>query len=194
MVHATRWNSMKGGAMSLFEYVPHPRIELRRRQPPKKVREQHGPGFNGKLARIITEGVGTMWCAYAFAALALIALPQAIRGGALTTVQWISQTFIQLVLLSIIMVGQQVISVASDDRAIRTYNDAEAVLHEAQQIQAHLAIQDAALEELARRLGMDPGELPRAAGLPTGLAVDGHAAAGSGVQPGKEAPGVSTPA
>ncbi len=156
---------MKGGAVSLYEYVPHPHIELRRQQRPKTVRQQHGPGFNGKLARVITEGVGTMWCAYAFAALALVALPQAIRGGALTTVQWISQTFIQLVLLSIIMVGQQVISAASDDRAIRTYNDAEAVLHEAQQIQAHLAVQDAALEVLAKKLGLDPGELPRASGI-----------------------------
>jgi hypothetical protein len=156
--------------MSLFQYVPHPRIELRRDQPPKTVREQHGPGFNGALARLITEGVGTMWCAYAFAALALVALPQAIRGGALTTVQWISQTFIQLVLLSIIMVGQQVISAASDDRAMRTYNDAEAVLYEAQQIQAHLAVQDAALEVLARRLGLDPGELPRVAGPGEGAA------------------------
>jgi len=170
--------------MSLFEYVPHPRIELRRNQPPKKVRDQHGPGVNGTIARIITEGVGTMWCAYAFAALALIALPRAIQGGALTIVQWISQTFIQLVLLSIIMVGQQVISAASDDRAMRTYNDAEAVLHEAQQIQAHLLAQDAAIEELAKRLGMDPGELPRASGMTSGTtsgpALDGQRGTGSG--------------
>lgn len=167
--------------MSLFEYVPHPHIELRRQQAPKTVRQQHGTGFNGKLARVITEGVGTMWCAYAFAALALVALPQAIHGGALTIVQWISQTFIQLVLLSIIMVGQHVISEASDDRAIRTYNDAEAVLHEAQQIQAHLAVQDAALEVLARRLGLDPSELPRA----TGMAVD---ATGGKIPGGRSAP------
>jgi hypothetical protein len=174
--------------MSLFEYVPHPRIELRRNKPPKKVRDQHGLGFNGRLARVITEGVGTMWCAYAFAALALVALPQAIRSGALTTVQWISQTFIQLVLLSIIMVGQQVISVASDDRAIRTYDDAEAVLHEAQQIQAHLAIQDAALEELAKRLGMDPGELPRAIGRATDVAPGAQVAVGPVTQQGGQAP------
>lgn len=103
-----------------------------------------------------------MWCAYAFAALALVALPQAVKGGALTIVQWISQTFIQLVLLSIIMVGQQVISAASDERAIHTYEDAEAILHEAQQIQAHLAVQDAALERLATRLGVELSELKSA--------------------------------
>ena len=141
--------------MSLFKYEPHPHISARRKKPPRKVKELHGAGFNGWLARVITEGVGTMWCAYAFGALALVALPQAIKGGALTTVQWVSQTFLQLVLLSVIMVGQQVIGRASDERATSTYNDAEAVLHEAQQIQAHLAVQDAALEALAAQMKVE---------------------------------------
>ena len=112
-----------------------------------------------------------MWCAYAFAALAIVALPQAIHGGSLTIVQWVSQTFLQLTLLSIIMVGQQVLGAASDQRAINTYADAEAILKEAQQIQAHLAAQDAALEILATRLGVElqalkeeAAELPGAAG------------------------------
>ncbi len=138
--------------MSLFSYVPHPHTSARKDKPPRTTRQLHGLGFNGRLARRITEAVGTMWCAYAFAALALVALPQAIKGGALTTVQWVSQTFLQLVLLSVIMVGQTVIGRASDERAMSTYNDAEAVLHEAQQIQAHLAAQDAAIEALARSL------------------------------------------
>ena len=88
-------------------------------------------------------------------------MPQAIKGGSLTIVQWISQTFLQLVLLSIIMVGQQVIGAASDERARHTYEDAEAILHEAQQIQAHLAAQDSALEALAGRLGCDLRELTK---------------------------------
>ncbi|MCX8033569.1 MAG: hypothetical protein N3B14_09365 [Thermoleophilia bacterium] len=135
--------------MSLYKYVPHPHITARRVERPALVREQHGPGFNGTLAKLITEGVGTMWCAYLFAALALVALPQAIQGGILAIVQWVSQTFLQLVLLSIIMVGQQVIGAASDKRALQTYNDAEALLHEVQQLQAHLAAQDELLEALA---------------------------------------------
>jgi hypothetical protein len=141
--------------MSLFEYRPHPRIAALQRMSPPKVKEQHKSGFNGKLAGFITQGVGTMWCAYAFAALALVALPQAIHGGSLTIVQWVSQTFLQLTLLSIIMVGQQVLGAASDQRAINTYADAEAILKEAQQIQAHLAVQDAALEVLAAKLGVE---------------------------------------
>jgi hypothetical protein len=148
--------------MSLFEYVPHPRIAARALHPPAKVKESHKSGFNGWLARMITEGVGTMWCAYAFAALALVALPQAIHGGALTIVQWISQTFLQLTLLSIIMVGQQVLGEASDKRANNTYADAEAILLEAQQIQAHLLAQDTALEILAEKLGVELATLKAA--------------------------------
>lgn len=49
-----------------------------------------------------------MWAAYLFAGIALISLPAAIRSGdTLTIVDWIAQTLLQLVLLSIIMVGQQ---------------------------------------------------------------------------------------
>ena len=93
-----------------------------------------------------------MWCAYLFAALALVSLPQAINGGTATLVAWIAQTFIQLVLLSIIMVGQKIAGEATDKRAIETYNDAEAVLHEALQIQQHLAAQDAILVKLTEAL------------------------------------------
>jgi len=64
--------------------------------------------FNRRVAEKITGLVSTMWAAYLFAAIAVISLPAAIRSGdTLTIVDWIAQTFLQLVLLSIIMVGQQ---------------------------------------------------------------------------------------
>ena len=64
--------------------------------------------FNRMLAEKISAAVSTMWCAYLFAAIALISLPAAIKSGeSLVIVAWIAQTFLQLVLLSIIMVGQQ---------------------------------------------------------------------------------------
>lgn len=63
--------------------------------------------FNDWLAKKITDGVATMWCAYLFALLALISLPAAIKThDVVTIVAWVAQTFLQLVLLSIIMVGQ----------------------------------------------------------------------------------------
>ena len=73
------------------------------------------------------------------------------RTGTLV-VQWISQTFIQLVLLSVIIVGQNISSRASDKRAEMTYKDAEATFHEAEQIQAHLQSQDDALNTLLDKL------------------------------------------
>jgi hypothetical protein len=74
--------------------------------------------FNQRFAVLVIIAAGSMWCAYAFAALAFISLPAAIRSGdAVILVSWISQTFLQLVLLSVIMVGQQVISQAQDARA-----------------------------------------------------------------------------
>lgn len=73
---------------------------------------------NSKLAVWITNGVGTMWCAYAFAALALVSLPAAIySGNAVVLVAWLSQTFLQLVLLSVIIVGQNIIQAKSDAKA-----------------------------------------------------------------------------
>ena len=78
--------------------------------------------------------------------------PAAIRGGIQPIVSWVAQTFLQLVLLSIIMVGQNVQASAADKRAEDTYKDAEAVLHEAIQIQAHLEAQDAVLETLVDKL------------------------------------------
>ena len=105
--------------------------------------------FNTWLAVKVTNGVGTMWCAYAFAALAIVSLPAAIMSGnAVLIVSWISQTFLQLVLLSIIIVGQNVLAAASDKRAEATFEDADAVLHTALQIQDHLVAQDAEIEKI----------------------------------------------
>ncbi|MFZ2228442.1 MAG: hypothetical protein WA090_00405 [Candidatus Nanopelagicaceae bacterium] len=65
--------------------------------------------FNNVLAARITTMVSTMWCAYLFALIALISLPGAIRThDTIVIVSWVAQTFLQLVLLSIIMVGQSV--------------------------------------------------------------------------------------
>ena len=75
--------------------------------------------INTRLALAITKIVGSMWCAYVFALLALISLPAAIRSqDPIIIVAWIAQTFLQLVLLPIIIVGQNVQAAASDARAL----------------------------------------------------------------------------
>jgi len=78
--------------------------------------------FNEKLAARITSGVATMWCAYIFAIIALISLPSAIKTGDIVTiVAWVAQTFLQLVLLSIIMVGQNVASASVEQKINETH-------------------------------------------------------------------------
>jgi hypothetical protein len=85
----------------------------------------HGPGpagrFNSSLAVLITKSVGTMWAAYLFILIALVSLPQSfiafVRGDTVTGITWLSQSFLQLVLLPIILVGQNVISASQDARA-----------------------------------------------------------------------------
>ena len=78
--------------------------------------------FNDWLAKKITDGVATMWCAYLFAFLALISLPAAIKThDVVTIVAWVAQTFLQLVLLSIIMVGQNISSAAVEKKINETH-------------------------------------------------------------------------
>lgn len=86
-------------------------------------------GVNAKLAVAITRAVGTMACAMLFTFIALISLPAAIStGSTIVIVAWVAQTFLQLVLLSVIMVGQRVQAAASDSRAARTFEDTETIL------------------------------------------------------------------
>jgi hypothetical protein len=105
---------------------------------------QQVKGFNAKVAVLLTRGVGTMACAYLFCLIALASLPAVLvqagalhrsdvpsfltKEGLILVVAWIAQTFIQLVLLSVIMVGQSVQSATSDARAANTYDDTEIIL------------------------------------------------------------------
>ena len=87
--------------------------------------EMHGASrigtFNNTLAVAITRRVGTMWAAYLFVLIALVSFPAALsaflQGDTVTGITWLSQSFLQLVLLPIIIVGQNVISAAQDARA-----------------------------------------------------------------------------
>jgi hypothetical protein len=145
----------------IFEYVPHPHVEKRKAAGPPTVAaaraKLHGPGpiarLNARIGLKITLVVGTMWCAYLFTLLALVSVDSAFRTGSIVIiVAWIAQTFLQLVLLPIIIVGQNVQAAAADARSEATYNDAAAVLEEAKQIQAHLLAQDDAINKILERL------------------------------------------
>lgn len=143
----------------IYEYVRHPRAhELAQRQPVRTsdFRGIHHDNwlvrFNAKFGLKITVIVGTMWCAYLFSALALVALPDALRQGKYFVVVWLSSSFLQLVLLPIIIVGQNIQAKAADKRADDTYKDAEAVLKEASMIQDHLKAQDELISKILEQM------------------------------------------
>ena len=136
----------------LYEHVVHPRTAklLSGQAPPPPKVDDGRVGLNGKIGLLITTLVGTMICAYVFAIIALVSLPSAITSHNLTIIiAWISSNFLQLVLLPVIIVGQNLQAKASDRRAENTSKDAEAVLHETMEIQKHLAAQDVMLSGLA---------------------------------------------
>ena len=95
--------------------------------------------LNKTLALKITGWVGSMSCAWIFCLLALASLPAVltqafhlhvfpswlISVGLIALVAWIAQTFLQLVLLSIILVGTNVSAEAGDARSAKTFDDAE---------------------------------------------------------------------
>ncbi len=129
-----------------MEHVPDPYLEFRKKF--LKPLEKRETRFNDWLAVTITNIVGTMWCAYAFAGLALISFPAALRGGTATLIAWIAQTFLQLVLLSIIMVGQKVAAEKSDRQLEQTYLDADRLLKISDEIHCLLKQNTALTEEI----------------------------------------------
>ena len=97
--------------------------------------------FNNKIAIKITNSVGSMTCAYLFCCLSLYGLSRVDMHNPFQIVSWISQTFLQLVLLSIIMLGQNLKAEASEHRAIEDHNT---ILKEFKEIkQIHVELQEA---------------------------------------------------
>ena len=132
-----------------YQYQPHPHVQKRQSQHPASKAKKLN--LNDKIGLAITKSVGTMWAAYAFVGLSLISLPAVIASGeVLIIVAWIAQTFLQLVLLPVIIVGQNIQAAAAEQRAIATYEDATALLHEVKQIQQHLATHDETLNRIEK--------------------------------------------
>ena len=137
-----------------YQYQQHPHAEERKAQEPKPV-HHHKPklSLNDRIGLFITKRVGNMWAAYVFIGLTLVSLPAALSTqNTVIIVGWIAQTFLQLVLLPVIIVGQNLQAAESEKRAIATYKDAGAILEEAKEIQSHLSSQDVALNHLIDRL------------------------------------------
>ena len=108
-------------------------------------------GFNTQIAVWLTEHVGTMWTAYAFAVLAIIGLFAIL--GLLSPIvalliAWISQTFLQLVLLPVIMVGQNVLGRKTELQADESYATTMKTFADIEAVMKHLNEQDEKIFQL----------------------------------------------
>lgn len=107
--------------------------------------------FNEWIATKVTDGVATMWCAYIFAAIALISLPKALQSGdSIIIVSWIAQTFLQLVLLSIIMVGQKVQAKKVEDTINETHTASLAEFELAKEARKDARVEISELHKISR--------------------------------------------
>lgn len=143
----------------IYDYARSARVEERKLVGPVKsrdLRHLNHPNplvrFNAKFGLRVTLVIGTMWMAYIFSAIALFALPDAIKQGTYYVIVWLSSSFLQLVLLPIIIVGQNIQARAADKRSEDTFRDAEAVLKESEEIQKHLLAQDEVISAILDRL------------------------------------------
>ncbi len=138
---------------ALFDHEHHP-------DQPRNVNDLHeaelkASGFNKRFAVGLTKRVGTMWTAYAFAALAVVGLMAIV--GVLSPivallVVWISQTFLQLTLLPIIMVGQNVLGEKSETQADEQFKTTMTSFKDIELVMQHLTAQDAELLRHTRML------------------------------------------
>ncbi len=139
--------------MALFHHEPH-------QHQPRNVNrlhaaEQAAEGFNTRVAVLLTKSVGTMWTAYSFAVLAFIglfAILNLLPPILILLVAFISQTFLQLVLLPVIMVGQNVLGRKTELQADEQFNTTMSTYHDIEQIMQHLLAQDAELLRHAHML------------------------------------------
>jgi hypothetical protein len=172
---------------SLFQHNPFP-------HKPRNVNVLHkaeleASGVNTRIAVGLTKSVGTMWTAYSFAVLAIVGL-LAILGWlpplVALLVVWASQTFIQLVMLPILSVGQNVLGRHAELMADEQYNTTISTYHDIEEIKQHLSAQDVELLKHTKMLihllsaaGITPEQLPD---VQINVAASPHESSSAGTQ------------
>ena len=130
---------------ALFRHEPH-------QHQPRNVNllmeaEQATAGFNARLAVALTKYTGTMWTAYVFAGIGIGSLVGVFTNSVFLGLLFgsISSYFLQLVLLPIIMTGQNVLGRKAELQADEAFNTTMSTYHDIEQIMQHLLAQDAEL-------------------------------------------------
>jgi len=151
--HLAQQDKILTRGIGLVEGDAHPWIKERRFHRPARVRDQF-VGLNGRIAAMLTEAVGTMWAFYAAAVFQFGWIGLAVAGVIrfdpfpFAFLLFLS-SLAQLILMFVIMVGQDVLGRAGDQRSEQTFRDAEAILHECRQLQRHLTAQDEVIVQIA---------------------------------------------
>ncbi len=138
--------------MSLFKHTQHPHIPTNVNDTHKA--EQATAGFNERLAIRLTRATGTMTCAYFFICLALLAFPALsvwLGPTVAIYVVWLSQCFIQLVMLPVLSVGQGVLGRKAELQADEAFATTIKTYHDIEQIAQHLSVQDEVLSRIAEK-------------------------------------------
>jgi len=150
--HLDRHDRLLSRGISLLESRPHPWIEEHRVLPPPQAKDQ-AVSVNGRIAAWITRRVGSMWAFYVAAAIQLVWIGlaqlhlQQFDRYPFAFLLFLS-SLVQLVLMLVIMVGQEVLGRAADRRSEQTWLDAQAILSECQRLKTRLTRQDRIIASL----------------------------------------------
>ncbi|MEY9878450.1 putative membrane protein [Streptacidiphilus sp. MAP12-33] len=119
-------------------------------------------GVNGAIAAALTQGVGSMPALYltlvlccGWMALATWGPLHGVDPYPFSFLLFLNNV-VQLVLCAVILVGQRVLGVAADRRAVQTYENAEAIFAQVADLQAHLDRHDRVLGRGASLLDSTP--------------------------------------
>jgi uncharacterized membrane protein len=142
--------------MTLYNAIRHPAVHIRHTRHPAKVAGER-PGFNDRLAAWITAKIGSMGTVYVCLGITVIWMvvgARAVLGFDPYPYPFLLflGNVVQLLLIFIILLGQQVLGRTADKRSAQTYEDAEAVLHACERLQAHLRAQDLAIRHIVEHM------------------------------------------
>jgi uncharacterized membrane protein len=150
--HLDRHDRALSRGVSLLEWSPHPWIERHRVQPPPQAIDQ-AVTVNGRIAARLAKRLGTMGVLYLAAGTQVAWIVLAEVGiQRFDRYPFLFMSFLsavaQLVLMIVIIAGQDVLSRAGDRRSEQTFLDAKAILHECRRMKARLTTQDRVLVSL----------------------------------------------
>lgn len=125
---------------------------------PRNVNDVHKAeqrGFNTRIAVILTNAVGTMWCAYIFFLLSIVGLFGLLgwlNPFTFLLATWVSQQCLQLIFLPILSVGQNVLNRKSELMAQEQFDTTQHSFHDIEEIAQHLSAQDMVLLQHTKTL------------------------------------------